>query len=157
VKQFALTKSIGDERRIYMENTIEKFAEILDKKGIKSSHQRIKILEYLANNLCHPTAEKVLSDMKKLLPTLSKSTVYKTLNAFVDANLLREITIEDNEIRYEYNLIDHGHFKCEKCGKIYDFDIDFGMLQSEKLFGFKISDKNVYFKGVCKNCLSNSI
>lgn len=140
-----------------MENTIEKYREILDNKGIKSSHQRIKILEYLANNPCHPTAEKVLSDMKKMLPTLSKSTVYKTLNAFVDANLLREITIEDNEIRYEYNLIDHGHFKCEKCGKIYDFDIDFKMIQSDELCGYKINDKNVYFKGVCKNCLANSI
>ena len=65
-----------------MENTIERFSDILDKKGIKSSHQRIKILEYLANHSCHPTAENVLSEIKKELPTLSKSTVYKTLNTF---------------------------------------------------------------------------
>ncbi|HHV94855.1 MAG TPA: transcriptional repressor [Clostridiaceae bacterium] len=137
-----------------MEKTHEKYTKMLDEKGMKISHQRIKILEYLANNLCHPTADKVLSDMKKVLPTLSKSTVYKTLNALVDANLLKELTIEDNEIRYEYNLVDHGHFKCEKCGNIYDFDLDFSMLQSDKLNGFKINEKNVFFKGVCKDCLS---
>ena len=142
---------------MHMVNTHEKYAKILDEKGIKVSHQRVKILEYLANNLCHPTADKVLADMKKVLPTLSKSTVYKTLNAFVDANLLKELTIEDNEIRYEYNLMDHGHFKCEKCGNVYDFDVDFRMIQSDKLNGFEINEKNIYFKGVCKNCLSNKI
>ena len=76
------------------------------------------VLQYLQNNPCHPTADMILSEIRHDVPTLSKSTVYKTLNTFVDANILREITIEDNEIRYEYNLFDHGHFKCEKCGRI---------------------------------------
>jgi Fur family peroxide stress response transcriptional regulator len=133
--------------------TEENFSELLIKNGLKSSHQRIKILEYLATHPCHPTAEKVLTEMKKELPTLSKSTVYKTLNSFVEANLLREITIEDNEIRYEYNLIDHGHFKCEICGTVYDFDFDTKILKTDNLNGFLIKEKNVYFKGRCKNCL----
>ena len=140
-----------------MMNSVDKFTHELNKKGLKPSHQRIKILEYLANHPCHPTADKILSEMKKELPTLSKSTVYKTLNAFVEAQMLREITIEDNEIRYEYNLMDHGHFKCEKCGSVYDFNIDFGILQSDEIDDFKITDKNVYFKGVCKSCLTNNI
>jgi len=138
-----------------MKNTVERFTDILEQKGLRPSHQRIKILEYLANNPCHPTADQVLSAMKKELPTLSKSTVYKTLNAFVEAQMLREITIEDNEIRYEYNLVDHGHFKCERCGRIYDFKMDFGVLQSDDLQGFWITDRNVYFKGVCKSCLNH--
>ncbi|WP_425448422.1 Fur family transcriptional regulator [Dethiothermospora halolimnae] len=140
-----------------MRNAVEKFTLELNKRGLRPSHQRIKILEYLTNNPCHPTAEKILSEMKKELPTLSKSTVYKTLNAFVEAQMLREITIENNEVRYEYNLIDHGHFKCEKCGLVYDFKIDFDILQFEELKGFKINDKNIYFKGVCKNCLTKDI
>jgi len=139
-----------------MKNVFENFYDRLNEKGLKPSHQRIKILEYLANNLCHPTADKILSEMKKEIPTLSKSTVYKTLNAFVEANILRELTIEDNELRYEYNLMDHGHFKCEKCGEIYDFHVDFSALQSDDLKGFQINDKNLYFKGVCKSCLSHN-
>ncbi|MEL7565874.1 MAG: Fur family transcriptional regulator [Dehalobacterium sp.] len=140
-----------------MKETLERFSDILKKNDIRISHQRVKMLQYLANNLCHPTAEKILSGIKKELPTLSKSTVYKTLNAFVEAKILREITIEDNEIRYEYNLIDHGHFKCEKCGSIYDFNIDFSSIHCDELCGFKISDKNVYLKGVCKSCLDNNL
>jgi len=131
------------------------FNEILDKKGLRISHQRIKILQYLSADPCHPTADKILNEMKKDMPTLSKSTVYKTLNAFVDANILKEITIEDNQIRYEYNLIDHGHFKCTKCGDIYDFEIDIDSIKYKDLAGCRIIDKNVYFKGICYSCLKD--
>jgi Fe2+ or Zn2+ uptake regulation protein len=127
---------------------------MLEKKGIRASHQRLMILNYLACNPIHPTADKILFEIKKDLPTLSKSTVYKTLNAFVAAGILREITIEDNEIRYEYNLSDHGHFKCEKCGGIFDFDIDTASFNYSGLNGFKISSKDVFFKGLCKNCFN---
>lgn len=130
-----------------------KYADILDEHNLKTSHQRTKILEYLSNNPCHPTADKVLLEMKKELPTLSKSTVYKTLNAFVDAGLLREITIENNEIRYEYNLHDHGHFKCNDCGEVYDFSFDYNGLKSDDLEGFEIYEKDLFLKGVCKSCL----
>lgn len=138
-----------------MKSANENLSDILANKGLKSSHQRLKILEYLANNPCHPTADKILHEMKNELPTLSKSTVYKTLNSFVEANLLRELTIEDREIRYEYNLEDHGHFKCEECGEVYDFKINFDIFHSKELEGFKVNDKNICFKGVCKSCLSN--
>jgi Fur family peroxide stress response transcriptional regulator len=104
-----------------MKEDKDNFSDILMQNDMRVSHQRIKILQYLASNFCHPTADKILLEMKKEMPTLSKSTVYKTLNAFVEAKILREITIEDNQIRYEYNIKDHGHFKCEKCGSIYDF------------------------------------
>ncbi len=95
---------------------------------------------------------------EKELPTLSKSTIYKTLNAFVKAKTLIEIeiTIENNEVRYEYNLMDHEHFKCEKYGIVYDFKVDLDFLQSDELGGFKINDKNICFKGICKCCLINS-
>lgn len=134
----------------------QKYYDIFQQNGLRASHQRFIIFDYLANNFCHPSADMVLSAVKKDLPTLSKSTIYKTLNAFVKAGILREITIEDNEIRYEYNLSDHGHFKCEKCGTVYDFDIDINNLNFKDLNGFKINDKNVYFKGLCKNCIEKN-
>lgn len=133
---------------------IESYTDIMEQRGIKVSHQRIRILDFLANNPCHPTADTVLNEMKKEMPTLSKSTVYKTLKAFVDGGILREITIEDNEIRYEYNLKDHGHFKCIVCEAIYDFRYSFDSSKIEELEGFRIDDKNIYFKGVCKKCLN---
>ena len=78
---------------------------------------------------------------------MSKTTIYNTLNALVNANLVRVITIEDNETRYDATTENHGHFKCESCGEIFDFNINFDSLAAEGLGSFKVNHKDVYFKG----------
>ncbi len=126
----------------------------LKRKNIRLSHQRLKVLEFLAGHLIHPTAEQIYTGLRKEIPTLSKTTVYSTLNTLVDAGLVRVINIENNEIRYDIRAENHGHFKCESCGIIYDFDADIDSLSSGSLNQFEIRDKNVYFKGTCPMCLS---
>jgi Fe2+ or Zn2+ uptake regulation protein len=125
-------------------------------KKIRLSHQRLKVLEYLAQNYNHPTADQIYNGLHDDVPTLSKTTVYNTLNSLADAGLVRAINIEDNEIRYDVNTDDHGHFKCESCKKIYDFDIDINLFKTHELDSFEINDKNVYFKGICPDCLSGA-
>lgn len=127
-------------------------SEILKQHGIKSSFQRIKIYQYLSTHFIHPTADQVYEALKNEMTTLSKSTVYSTLKTFISHNLIREITIDENEIRYEFNLKDHGHFKCEECDSIYDFNASIRLFPNE-LDNFKITDKNIYFKGICKSCV----
>ncbi len=131
-------------------------AEKLIDRHIKPSFHRIKVLEYLMANRTHPTAEQIFACLKKELPTLSKATVYNTLKLFVEAKLAREITIEDKEIRYDYTIENHGHFKCESCGTIFDFKINVDDCITEELDDFVIKDKNVYFKGICPRCFSNT-
>lgn len=114
----------------------------------------MKVLEYLTRNLCHPTVDQIHADIKKEIPKLSKTTVYSTLRVLIEAGLARVITIEDHETRYDIKTEVHGHFKCNSCGEIYNFNIDVDSLRSEDLHGFMIDDKDVYFKGVCPNCLS---
>jgi Fur family transcriptional regulator, peroxide stress response regulator len=126
--------------------------EELKQKNIYLSHQRLKVLEYLTLNQCHPTVDQIFTDLQKDIPTLSKTTVYNTLRILLDAGLVRVITIEDNETRYDIEIENHGHFKCESCGAIYDFNIDIDSLKINDLKNFKIHDKNVYFKGVCPRC-----
>lgn len=130
-----------------------KFAEILKRNNIKPSYQRVMIYSFLASNPLHPTAQQVYESLKGSIPTLSKTTVYNTLRALYKANLIREITIEENEIRYEFNIHDHGHFKCEKCGKIFDFEINNNYFNKDELTDFIVYDKNVFFKGCCNNCI----
>lgn len=130
----------------------DKPSDILSRHNIKPSYQRIKIYEYLSSHFIHPTVDCIFEDLKDEIPTLSKSTVYNTLKTFVKANLIREINIENLEIRYEFNTKDHGHFKCNNCGNIYDFNIDTEVFLTKELEKFQIDDKNVYFKGLCKNC-----
>lgn len=137
-----------------MSTLLEQLKKELLQKNIKLSYQRMRVLEYLALNNCHPTVDQIYTEIHKEIPTLSKTTVYNTLRVLMDAGLIRVITIEDNETRYDINLKPHGHFKCNPCGEVFDFNIDIDSLRSEGLYGFKVYDKDVYFKGVCPNCLS---
>lgn len=138
-----------------MKPSLEDFKKELKMKNIRLSYQRLKVLEYLTQNQCHPTVDKIFTDLQKDIPTLSKTTIYNTLKILVEAGLVRIITIEDNETRYDIIVENHGHFKCESCGTIYDFSIDTDSLTSEDLNNFKITDKNIYFKGICPRCLSS--
>jgi Fur family transcriptional regulator, peroxide stress response regulator len=125
----------------------------LVEKNIKPSYQRIKILEYLTIKRTHPTVDKIFNSLIKEIPTLSKATVYNTLELLKRANLVRVVTIEDNETRFDATVVNHGYFKCESCGNIYDFAVNIDNLSIDSLEHFKISEKNVYFKGICPGCL----
>ncbi|MGZ5491385.1 MAG: Fur family transcriptional regulator [Nitrososphaeraceae archaeon] len=139
-----------------MNQKIDNLVKTLVEKNIKPSYQRIKILEYLITKRNHPTVDKIFNDLIKEIPTLSKATVYNTLDLFKKANLAIVVTIENNETRYDAKVASHGHFKCENCGNIYDFDVNIDNLPVDSLEHFKINEKNVYFKGVCPKCLSNN-
>jgi Fur family transcriptional regulator, peroxide stress response regulator len=143
---------IGDEN---MKIEFEDLLKRLKVKNIRLSHQRLKVLEYLTLNQCHPTVDQIYNSLHIEVPTLSKTTVYNTLNSLTEAGLVRVITIEDNETRYDIRTDNHGHFKCESCKNIFDFDIDIDKFSTYELKDFHVIDKNVYFKGLCPNCIQN--
>lgn len=130
--------------------------EELVKRQIKPSHQRVKILEYLREHRFHPTVDEIYQALKGEIPTLSKATVYNTLKAFEDANLVQTIHIEENEARYDINTDYHGHFKCQSCGQVYDFEINVDIDTIEDLKNFQITEKNINFKGFCPKCLKKA-
>ena len=128
------------------------FIEILKEHEIAPSLQRIKILEYLHNYRTHPTADMTYKALIDEMPTLSKTTVYNTLKAFVEKGILSELSLFENEVRYEYNTEPHIHFKCMKCGKIYDIDEHFESFQKQEVDGHKVLEHHINLKGICTNC-----
>ena len=127
---------------------------MLTEKSVKPSHIRIKVLEYLDKNRVHPTADEIYEGLEKEIPTLSKTSVYNTVKLFRQAGLIAELTIEEDKLRYDFNTAFHGHFKCERCGKVYDVpEVD---TENKNLEGFLVKEKNVYYSGVCKGCLGDN-
>ena len=120
--------------------------------GIKPSFQRMKIMDYLLNNKTHPTVDIIYKDLVPEIPTLSKTTVYNTLNLFAEKSVVQIINIENNEVRYDGDISFHGHFKCEKCGNISDFKVNMEDLKFEEIEDFDIKQTHIYIKGVCKKC-----
>ena len=140
-----------------MNMNIENIGEYLKSHNIKPSYQRMKIFEYLLNNRTHPTVDEIYQALVKEIPTLSKTTVYNTLNLFVKESIALLITIEENETRYDADTAIHGHFKCEGCGKVYDFDTDISGLYIKELDHFQINQQHIYFKGLCEKCLKKPV
>ncbi len=128
------------------------FKEILMKHDIQPSNYRIKVLECLSHYEEHPTAEELYQSLSDVFPTISKMSVYNTIEVLLNAGLIKRITIENNEVRYDSMLENHGHFKCESCGKVFNFDIDMDHLPFKGLENFEIDSKDVYFKGICPDC-----
>ena len=137
-----------------MKQELEKadIVSVLKSHNIKPSLQRIWIFDYLVDHRIHPTVDEIYKELAPSIPTLSKTTVYNTLNLFKEQGLLKEIFIEDNEVRYDINTDFHGHFKCMGCGKIYDFDICDLKTEIDNNSEFKITDQDIYYRGYCKEC-----
>ena len=127
----------------------------LKSKNIKPTFIRVKILEYLKENKTHPTAESIYEKLEKEIPTISKTSVYNTLNLFSELGLICPISITGKEARYDINVSPHPHFVCEKCGRIFDLDIECKYQKKGTVNGHKITEWHGYFKGVCKECQKN--
>ncbi len=134
-----------------MLDELENVTEHLVRNNIKPTFQRIKIFNCLKNSN-HPTIDEIYQAVVLEIPTLSKTTVYNTLNLFIKANIVRCIYIEENETRYDPTVLCHGHFKCEQCEKIFDFSIDIDRFACDELKAFRIQSKDVYFRGICPEC-----
>lgn len=138
-----------------MELHIESIGDYLKKHGIKPSYQRIKIFQYLVEKKNHPTVDMIYKALCTEIPTLSKTTVYNTLDLFIEKKIVNVIVIEENETRYDSIMAVHGHFKCEKCGRIFDVNIDEEIKTNKDLENFEIKEQHYYFKGICKDCSNN--
>jgi Fe2+ or Zn2+ uptake regulation protein len=131
---------------------VEDVGEYLKSNNIKPSYQRIKIYDYLLSEKNHPTADVIYKALNKEIPTLSKTTVYNTLKLFVKNKIAKIITIEENEARFDADIKIHGHFRCEKCCEVYDFEYRADSIEVEGIDNFEISSKNLYFDGICQKC-----
>lgn len=95
--------------------------ELLLKKGVKPTPQRVVIADYLLRTCDHPTADEVMEAVSDKLPVaLSRATVYNTLNCLVEAGVIQEVFTEPGRTRYDANMAEHHHFVDLKSGKIFD-------------------------------------
>jgi len=134
---------------------LKRLKDILEEKGIKPTFQRLKIFEHISSNKDnHPTVEMIYEKLLKDIPTISMTTVYNTLNIFLEKRLVSSITITGTETRYDFHTDSHHHFLCKKCGKITDVDVTCPFSEGKtSQHGHRIEEVHGYFKGMCKDCL----
>ncbi len=123
---------------------------------MRYSVQREIILNDVQNRCDHPTAEMIYDSVKAEIPNISMGTVYRNLNHLVEEKLVKEIPVVNGRTRFDKTLCHHSHFKCEKCGKVFDVEslnlVDLND-KVENLTGNKVQFSELLFVGVCKECL----
>lgn len=104
----------------HAERAASERADRLRRVGLRATGPRLAILEALERDHTHPTPERVLATVREHAPTLSLSTVYQTLEAFVRAGLCRRVAGADGRLRVDGTPHDHDHAVCRDCGGIFD-------------------------------------
>ncbi len=123
-------------------------------KGFRLTLQRREIIRLLSRSKSHPGAMEILRKVRKIVPRISMSTVYYTLDMMKKEGLIRELEYCDMDNRYEINVSDHINLVCTKCRKITDFtgNVPSFLKAIEKETGFKSASMRFEYYGICRNC-----
>lgn len=125
-------------------------AQILQEHGIRPSLTRVMIYDYLRAHRTHPTADEIYTALSPNAPTLSKTTVYNTMKLLSAEGVIKTITIEEQQARFDACIDTHGHFLCKECGKVFDFDTELPQMKIPQ--GFEPTVTEIYCIGKCKGC-----
>ena len=136
-----------------MEVDIKSVHNHLKAYGIRPLTNVVAIMKYLLENFNHPTIEQIYNDLLPTMPTLSKTTVYKTLKLFCDKKAVTALYIDDKNVRFESHTNVHAHFRCKNCGVIHDIPLEAGDIPPFRGPDDLIPEEShVYFMGKCKGC-----
>ncbi len=132
---------------------METVTQHLKSHGIRPSVQRVAIMKYLMEHHTHPTAETIYVDLRETVPTLSRTTVYNTLQLLASCHAINILSIDKRNMHYDGRTEPHAHFLCQCCGKIVDVEVDAHL--HEHLYSseqFKVEQVELNYTGVCHEC-----
>jgi Fe2+ or Zn2+ uptake regulation protein len=108
-----------------MGTLLEDAIQHLKKQGGRMTGQRRMILEMLECLGCHPTAEELYASVKPRDPSLSLSTVYRTLRWLEQEGLISARRFEEGSRKDRFDPAspnEHYHFLCTSCHQVIEFD-----------------------------------
>jgi len=97
---------------------------LLTKKGITPTQQRVEIGMVLLTKTQHLSADQLLERVNQKSPVASKATVYNTLGLFVEHGLVQEVIVDSKKVFYDSNTEPHHHFYNIDTGTLHDIDIN---------------------------------
>ncbi len=125
-------------------------AQKLKENGIRPSLTRVIIYDYLREHRTHPTVDEIYKALAPTAPTLSKTTVYNTVKLLSSEGVIKMLTIEEQQARFDADTEHHGHFLCDCCKKVYDFSVN--VPEDSLPDGFITATKEIFYTGTCKDC-----
>ncbi len=123
------------------------------------SKQRDTILRVVMNSKDHPRADWIYDQVRMEIPNISMGTVYRNLRSLAKSGEIRQLDLADGTSRFDGNNDSHYHFRCERCGRIFDLDEPVDQSISQRVgnnTGFKVYRQRMELIGLCNACQSDS-
>jgi Fur family transcriptional regulator, ferric uptake regulator len=103
----------------------------------------------------------VFEVVRQTVPNISLGTVYRSLEALVQAGHLIQIQQPGAATRYDARLERHYHLLCA-CGSVFDVELELPDLvlvarqvTQKAVRGFDVRAATVEFHGICERCQKN--
>ncbi len=129
----------------------------LKKEGLRYTQQRQSIWNEMCATDEHRDAEEIYLSLRNEGMSVSRATVYRTIDVLVKNNLVRKLELGDGRARYEHkmDLEHHDHLICVQCGKIEEFMDETIEEIQEKIvndLGFRLIRHIHQLFVICNNC-----
>ena len=139
---------------------VKETKELLKEKGYRLTGPRLAILRYLAEEKGHPDIPKIYAEIKAECPGIGIATIYRTIELYLHLGIVRVLTLNDNQLRYELNRPEdhHHHLICKACQQIVEIgSCSFQLIagEIEKVTRFRIDEHNLEVYGLCPKCLAS--
>lgn len=135
----------------------EIFKDYLKTKQLKVTKEREKILIAVFETHEHFNAEELLEGFKNDEISVSRATIYRTLDLLVECKLIKKMNFGETQFRYEHVLghSHHDHLICKSCGKIIEFYCEELEQLQTKICNenqFKETEHSLRIFGLCSDC-----
>lgn len=133
----------------------QRIYDYIESKGLRKTVQRDAIIQAAFSTKEHYTAEQLLGMAKKIEPSVSRATIYRTLPLLVECGVLKEMDFGKEFKFYDPNFADHPHHNhliCVDCDKIVEFeDRNIETLEDciTKRLGFSPASKIIRIEAKC--------
>jgi Fur family peroxide stress response transcriptional regulator len=136
-------------------NRVEIFERACRERGLPVTAQRRTVFEMILDREDHPTADQVYEQVRRRLPTISRTTVYRVLDGLVGLGLITRICHPGSAARFDPKVHQHHHLVCLYCERIIDLEeqrLNRVAWPDVRRYGFEIRDYYIHFRGVCARC-----
>jgi Fur family ferric uptake transcriptional regulator len=130
--------------------------ELIRSHGLRRTPQRQATLEAVAAATGHATAEEIVKRVRRKLPAVSPSTVYRTLSSLEEVGILCHAHLGHTASVYHVGTAGlHQHLVCERCGDMQEVSDSLARPFASSLkrsYGFQANLTHFAVLGLCKRC-----
>lgn len=124
---------------------------LLERCSLTPTPQRIAVVKSVMEAHKHLSADSVYRRAKRICHSVSRATVYNTLNLLVDKHVLKAQRLLGETVVFDANTQPHHHFVDEETGEIIDIPWkDLSIRGRQNLKGVVVRDFQVVIRGTRK-------